>query len=389
VLSLPDGTFRLVAADGRELVRLDDAERTAKTAALTPDGTKLVVGVGDGLRVWDLRAIRRQLAAIDLDWDEPPDPPPVTDGGGPLEVTVLRGDVLADAKAGRDYERGLATLRLAADPFDTAAHLALGRLDSFDGQFAAAHTHFGMALLARPDSHDAYAGRGRAAHRLGRPADAVADLSEALRLNPVDERPRQLRATLLLALGRPADAEADWTALIERHPADAELYDRRAACRAATGDATGADADRRAAAEREPASAYGLNERAWRLVAGSLAERDLPRGLALAQKAVAAAPDNPLYRNTLGVALYRAGRPGEAVPALEKSLAARPGRANAFDLYYLALCHHALGDAAKARDCFERAVQWRKTATPRPHQVQELDALHAEAADALVSRSPP
>ena len=62
------------------------------------DSARLITvsnGKEGGIHVWDLRAIRRQLKALDLDWDAPeypPEPPPaqtplrlevVLDPGGP------------------------------------------------------------------------------------------------------------------------------------------------------------------------------------------------------------------------------------------------------------------------------------------------------------------
>lgn len=56
----------------------------------TMDGTQLVVArVAGGARVWDLRRIREQLKALDLDWDLPSLPPETYSG----DVTPLRVEV--------------------------------------------------------------------------------------------------------------------------------------------------------------------------------------------------------------------------------------------------------------------------------------------------------
>ena len=45
-------------------------------ATFSPDGSRLVVTTNDGpaVHVWDLRAIRKHLAGMGLDWDAPPYP---------------------------------------------------------------------------------------------------------------------------------------------------------------------------------------------------------------------------------------------------------------------------------------------------------------------------
>ena len=57
-----------------------------------------------------------------------------------------------------------------------------------------------------------------------------------------------------------------------------------------------------------------------------------------------------IYRNTLGVAYYRAGRYREAVEVLRPNLERQEDTGLAFDLYFLAMSHHRLGETARARD---------------------------------------
>jgi hypothetical protein len=69
--------LRLVEPEtGRTIARLESPDLCAVThdnAAVSPDGSRLVVTTQDGpaVHVWDLRAIRRRLARMGLDWDAP------------------------------------------------------------------------------------------------------------------------------------------------------------------------------------------------------------------------------------------------------------------------------------------------------------------------------
>jgi serine/threonine protein kinase/WD40 repeat protein len=72
--------LRLIDTEtGRLITRLESPDLCtleALGAAFTPDGSKLVTVTRDGnaVHIWDLRAIRKQLAEMDLDWDAPPYP---------------------------------------------------------------------------------------------------------------------------------------------------------------------------------------------------------------------------------------------------------------------------------------------------------------------------
>ncbi len=69
------GMVRLVdPLNGREYVRLDASQQTSiEPYSFTPDGGQLIAFAFDSqvLCIWDLRAIRRGLKALDLDWDAP------------------------------------------------------------------------------------------------------------------------------------------------------------------------------------------------------------------------------------------------------------------------------------------------------------------------------
>jgi uncharacterized protein HemY len=130
--------------------------------------------------------------------------------------------------------------------------------------------------------------------------------------------------------------------------------------------------------------ATALNDQAWRLVTEPGGQRNPARALELIQKAVERDPDNSLFLNTLGVAQYRNGLYLEAVTTLEKSLAASKGQSDGFDLFFLAMCHAKLGDAAKAKDRFERAVKWTDAQKGLPQQyVKELRAFRSEAEELI------
>ena len=108
--------------------------------------------------------------------------------------------------------------------------------------------------------------------------------------------------------------------------------------------------------------------------------RDWKAALPVAQKAVQLAPD-PMNRNTLGLAYYRAGRYREAVETLEPNLKDQVDWALTYDLYFLAMSHHQLGESALAREFYDLALRWSVAhhEALNPY-VAELAAIQAEAA---------
>jgi WD40 repeat protein len=79
-------------ATGKEVARLTAPEQTRlKPQCFTPDGSQLITwGVERGaLHIFDLRAIRRQLREIGLDWSDEPLPAPEKRSRTPLDIRVV------------------------------------------------------------------------------------------------------------------------------------------------------------------------------------------------------------------------------------------------------------------------------------------------------------
>jgi serine/threonine protein kinase/WD40 repeat protein len=235
------GVVQLVETDtGREVARLTSPEATWYGAyGFTPDGTRLIAHSTDQktLHVWDLRAIRRQLKVMDLDWDWPEFGP--------------------------------------AEPKARAAKLV--KVDLFTGD---------LRLTREQKARQA-----------------------------IDRYRHEVKV-------RPDDADA-------------------------------------------------CNSLAWAYLIAPAELRDVKAAVPLAENAVRLAASDLNYRNTLGVAYYRAGRYREAVELLRANVDKQVDRLLAFDLYFLAMSHHRLGEAARARDYFDWAVRWTRT---QPN----LDATHVE-----------
>jgi serine/threonine protein kinase/WD40 repeat protein len=254
VVAVPTGTqIRLVeAATGRTLATLEDPNlEPAVHPVFTPDGTRLLAhtnGKARGVRVWDLRLVRRQLAEMGLDWDAPPYPQAETGPARPLTVEVRTG--------------------LPTGP----------------------------------------------------------------------------------ALSREEKARRNIESFRARHEAN----------------------------KNDPAACNNL---AWALLTAPEPLRDVPAAVPLAERAVKLAPKNAVFANTLGVAYYRDGRYREAADVLRPNLDRQADKYLAFELYFLAMSHHRLGEAARARDYFAWAIRWEKTQSGlTPDEVEELKEFQAEAA---------
>jgi WD40 repeat protein len=138
-------------------------------------------------------------------------------------------------------------------------------------------------------------------------------------------------------------------------------------------------ADYRRALKARPDDPRVCNNLAWLLVTGPDDLRDPAAALPLAEDAVCLKPDH-IRLNTLGVVYYRLDCWREAVEVFRKSIEANKGEATAFDTFFLAMCHHRLGEREDARRAYARAVRWMELVKPDD---EELIRFRAEAEELL------
>jgi serine/threonine protein kinase/WD40 repeat protein/tetratricopeptide (TPR) repeat protein len=342
---------------GRQLATLPNSESASVDyLAFSPDGSQLeIVTHSQELRrgtsrhpelhVLDVRALRRQLGEMGLDWDMPPFPPtpastPPGQGregrrpGKPLRVQLELGEFL-------DRERY--SLAIAFSPFNSEAYYRRGLAYARFHQWDQAYADFQMAIALQPDHAEAL-------YQLG----------------------------LFVAFNKWKAAFADYARVVVTMPARAQYL--HALARLGSGDRSGY---RRVCAETlerfaRTTNAEAANFVAWVCVLGPEAVRDLEEAVRLAARAASADPKNDAYQVTLGAALYRAGRFQEAVQRLEQAV--NPKEADptkvmqyspAYCWLFLAMAHQRLGHAAEAGRWLDKAVQWIKRQAKEPSNPAE------------------
>ena len=171
LLALQDASkvIRLVEVEtGRVIAQLEGPDLSdIAWATFSPDDSRLaLVCESEGVHVWDLRAIRKQLSAIGLDWHAP-----AFSGDDPASrsataLPVLRVD--------------LGTLRPDVDALSEAPATLVKKYTS--------------RVIDHPIDAEGYHGRGHALFVLGRVQEAIDDFEVAVRLRPADGHLREFLA---------------------------------------------------------------------------------------------------------------------------------------------------------------------------------------------------
>jgi Tfp pilus assembly protein PilF len=325
----PGRVIHLVeAATGRTLARLASPDLCEVHAvAFSPDGARMAIVSNDGpaVHVWDLRRIRRYLVGEGLDWDAPayPDGDPGDPSAPPIPAPEIDYGPMA------------------------------GHLEHYNEGAESLLRRYTDRIKSDPGDADAYHHRAHAMADLNRLPEAIEDLTRAIERRPADSHFHSLRAGVYEFLGRYEPAIADLDIALAARPEDGDLRGRLAMC---------------------------CNNLAWELAGVPGPRRELGRALVLARRARELGPEQGESLNTMGVLLYRAGRYREAIEMLERSRAAQHGWFDGFDLFFLAMARHRLGDRGRAREDFGRAVRWvgEQKNLAAQHR-RELDAFRAEA----------
>jgi tetratricopeptide (TPR) repeat protein len=292
-----------------------------------------------------------------------------------------------EANAAFDKAIELARKRVELNPKSTHEHWQLasilraqGKLDeaidayrkglAIDPRNAGLHNHLGLTLRARKKW-----------------AEAIDAYRNAIKFDPMTALYYSNLGVALLDQNKTGEAIDAYRKAVELDPKSAGAHNNLGAALAKQGQLDDAVAALRKAIELDPkhAPAYSnlrkaLKDLAWALATDPVpARRDPRRAVSVAREAVEMSPQEGDYHNTLGVALYRAERWKEAVATLEKSMELRKG-GDSNDWFFLAMAHWKLGKKEKAREWYDRAVQWMDKNQRKNEQVRRF---RAEAADLL------
>ncbi len=237
------------------------------------------------------------------------------------------------------------------DPFPLETDpMARSRVLIERGRFADAEAALDDLVRARSYNASSWIARGRFHFTRGQPERAAADFAVAIRLQPENVPFRCCHALLLLAHGDQAGLRQACSDMLD-HFGSTNNH-------------------------------HIANAVAWYTVLGPDAVTDRQAPVRLAELAVNDAPDaeKHMFLNTLGAALYRAGRFDEAIHRLEEGIRKRRNTSLPQDWAFLALAHHRLGHGAEARRWLDRFRTYRANENPNAFWAElEIHLVRREA----------
>jgi WD40 repeat protein/tetratricopeptide (TPR) repeat protein/tRNA A-37 threonylcarbamoyl transferase component Bud32 len=275
--------------------------------------------------------------------------------------------------------------------WEVSHHLGSALAAERDGDTSAALWHLDGILADQPDDPMAWSLKASLLDEAGRKDEARAALARAIEV--VEDRKQLAQfasklGTLEAEAGRWSQASRDFEKSFESGEADPQSSYYLDLSLLAAGDRAGLRrANDRLLARFGAATDPELcNSVAWScaLAADAVADPEVP--VRLAELAVKGAPEDmkPLILNTLGAALYRAGRFDEAIRRLEEGIRRRGGASEPQDWAFLALAHHRLGRREQALPWLERLRNFRPVQSPNQFWSALEIRLFKDEAEAVI-----
>jgi tetratricopeptide (TPR) repeat protein len=273
-----------------------------------------------------------------------------------VDTYLARADIL---RMKGDVAAALATLDdgLKANPGAEQIELHRAGLLAQTGKPAEAAKAFETLIKAHP-SAQAYLTRARNREKID-VAGRLADVEAALKLDPKSGEALALRAEARADAGAAAQAVTELSEAMKTLKDDDQLLVARGKAYARSGDLKSADADLTRFAEKYAKNADALNEVCWTRATYGI---DLKKALAECESSLALYPTSAAALDSRGFVLLRLGRYEEAVAAYAEALKLRPRQAES--LYGRGLAELGLqrakegqADVAAARAISEKVVQ--------------------------------
>jgi len=212
-------------ASGREVATLTSPQPFWNSnLRFSRDGSLLALAgrSNQGIGLWNLRAIRRQLAELKLDWDQPAYPPAAM--GESADRPGLLKPLRVQLDWGEFDDGSIQSLLIAFFPFHAEAYYQRGVIWAKHGDRAEALANLDMAATLRPGHAETFFERGLIHAREARFQEAVADFSQTLALKPAHTEARGERAWAFLGLEQADKAVADFSQALARRPDDWDLW---------------------------------------------------------------------------------------------------------------------------------------------------------------------
>jgi tetratricopeptide (TPR) repeat protein len=244
------------------------------------------------------------------------------------------------------------------DPTNAQAQFFLGSLAYEDKRFEVAVDHLGKAVLLMPDFEQAYYDLAAAHLALDKPASALEVLDRARAKWRAGFLLEYLNGTALIQ--QKAYRQAVERFIVAEIIAEASaperltegFYFQLGAAHERNGDSAQAERCFEKALAISPSFAEAQNYLGYMWVEQG---RNLDKAFDLIQKAVDAEPENAAFLDSLGWALFKLGKPAEALKHIEKAV--RLNKEPDATLYdHLGDIHQALGHADQAREAWKKSV---------------------------------